>query len=1231
MKLTILGLLWLFLLEFTLLVMSLEPGFLDFDNLPDTNFSCVGKVIGGYYADLETNCQMFHVCTIGQLDEPMDIRFLCLNGTVFDQETRVCERIDEVDCSKSEQFYSLNLELYGNTQPPILEDSPEIDYSLDSKKSSSTISPTSTPAPSTFAPFFTTPITSTTNRDISKVITSHHFPVNSPDIRFNPEEINISLNSGSAPDISRSQIPISYQQQSFSEKNTRVTVTTHTTIYKNDKPNRVPLLSTTNHPVQTLVVEKVETTLTPKSVVSYGLTHNQGSQVATPTEINYGFQYPQTEETVEYHTEVPPHPYQYQLNIANFRPPTAEGHPYHSTFRASNKRPHKINFPATTYRNHPAFTPTTKTPSYQTHRTEKPPRMQLPLPLLPTLPPLAFSSPSPFSLGHHIETKRYTKDHQSPPRIIISASASVSDNNGRRLNYSLGTIGASHILGSSPASYDDYKEEDVISDPFYHDVPKLKHKRSVDNDVIRNDQEAEDLLRYLFNWYKRKEEQAKQISIPVTADDISQINDQLAPIDDIETSTVNDMIYERIFRKMLRESTSEKNQKKTEDEGDATTIKDDEDYAFTTISTTSEVSNLTSRQQSRRRNSSFRQNETLKNKNQHRETPSSSYLQLTAKSHTRRSGRISSSRTPTNKFDSENTKSEVTILENQSKIVRQNDDFQEFQSNVNVERNLDTTASPITTTTQQPQDEITATITFSDLQTIPTTFNPNGEVVDQNATETIVEDTTTAATLSTLPIQPVQEYDYENIYEDINYDASTTNPISDSLKTTNNFVDTTVAVTTESTDIFTAITEKTAFEIHSSETQAVSQKEWNKVINVVNNKNTNKETHKTIQISSNDNKNNDINLQKEFSVLNISDYVDDNYEPLTYQIDTPTQEEIETKNQTETTTNSITTGFVQNITETVQDDISSTETNLPSTFVTIQNIDLTTTATNTPTITTTNTETTLITESILTESTTLPSTVTTEDQTETNLPSTFTTPMTTVPLSITTETYLITDSTQPITMITTTTTHKPTTQKQRNKKDYLRHRFGSLTNRKRGRGQSKFKNDTLQVLNTAASNQTDASVRNSTINVEKQSISTSTKINTTEYRIRLKPTTTPTETKIETGDLTSEISLTDAPLLKSANPTKSKLTKLILSTTPLTKVVRVDIRKEVNSKRFAFNCFNKKIHHFYSDPRDCRLFHYCTLGYTKNQLVDMKFVCDLGTYYDEEKFICTKVKPSRCP
>ncbi|CAG9785014.1 unnamed protein product [Diatraea saccharalis] len=117
---------WLWLLIFIFqnefrISRSIKPGYLDFDNLPETNFTCAGKVIGGYYADLETSCQMFHVCTVGQQDEPMDIKFLCLNGTVFDQETRVCERVDEVDCTKSEKFYSLNLELYGSTAPPIIQ------------------------------------------------------------------------------------------------------------------------------------------------------------------------------------------------------------------------------------------------------------------------------------------------------------------------------------------------------------------------------------------------------------------------------------------------------------------------------------------------------------------------------------------------------------------------------------------------------------------------------------------------------------------------------------------------------------------------------------------------------------------------------------------------------------------------------------------------------------------------------------------------------------------------------------------------------------------------------------------------------------------------------------------------------------------------------------------------------------------------------------------------------
>jgi hypothetical protein len=31
-------------------------------NMPETSFSCRDKILGGYYADAETECQMFHVC-----------------------------------------------------------------------------------------------------------------------------------------------------------------------------------------------------------------------------------------------------------------------------------------------------------------------------------------------------------------------------------------------------------------------------------------------------------------------------------------------------------------------------------------------------------------------------------------------------------------------------------------------------------------------------------------------------------------------------------------------------------------------------------------------------------------------------------------------------------------------------------------------------------------------------------------------------------------------------------------------------------------------------------------------------------------------------------------------------------------------------------------------------------------------------------------------------------------
>lgn len=67
--------------------------------LPVTSFTCEGKTVGGYYADVETGCRMFHICA------QTDMRFLCTNGTVFDQKALVCKNEDEVRCEDSPKHY----------------------------------------------------------------------------------------------------------------------------------------------------------------------------------------------------------------------------------------------------------------------------------------------------------------------------------------------------------------------------------------------------------------------------------------------------------------------------------------------------------------------------------------------------------------------------------------------------------------------------------------------------------------------------------------------------------------------------------------------------------------------------------------------------------------------------------------------------------------------------------------------------------------------------------------------------------------------------------------------------------------------------------------------------------------------------------------------------------------------------------------------------------------------
>nr|XP_033326135.1 flocculation protein FLO11-like isoform X1 [Megalopta genalis] len=83
-----------------------QPG-VDFPALttiPATSFSCRG-LKGGYYADLETNCQVFHICDNGR-----KISFLCPNGTIFQQSQLICDWWFKVDCSKSAELYEQSSE-----------------------------------------------------------------------------------------------------------------------------------------------------------------------------------------------------------------------------------------------------------------------------------------------------------------------------------------------------------------------------------------------------------------------------------------------------------------------------------------------------------------------------------------------------------------------------------------------------------------------------------------------------------------------------------------------------------------------------------------------------------------------------------------------------------------------------------------------------------------------------------------------------------------------------------------------------------------------------------------------------------------------------------------------------------------------------------------------------------------------------------------------------------------
>jgi len=76
--------------------------------VPETAFSCDGQVDGGYYADPEAQCQVFHICTADGQGGLAKYSFLCPNGTIFNQNYFICDWWFNFDCSEAEGLYSLN-------------------------------------------------------------------------------------------------------------------------------------------------------------------------------------------------------------------------------------------------------------------------------------------------------------------------------------------------------------------------------------------------------------------------------------------------------------------------------------------------------------------------------------------------------------------------------------------------------------------------------------------------------------------------------------------------------------------------------------------------------------------------------------------------------------------------------------------------------------------------------------------------------------------------------------------------------------------------------------------------------------------------------------------------------------------------------------------------------------------------------------------------------------------
>ncbi|XP_064487303.1 U-scoloptoxin(01)-Cw1a-like [Ornithodoros turicata] len=98
-----------------------------------TSFQCPAR--NGYFADVDNNCLLFHVCNVATHPdgntEVQQYSFFCGNQTVFNQATLTCAHPEEsVPCASSQDFFYVNDNLGVENAPFLTDNDLQRAYSL---------------------------------------------------------------------------------------------------------------------------------------------------------------------------------------------------------------------------------------------------------------------------------------------------------------------------------------------------------------------------------------------------------------------------------------------------------------------------------------------------------------------------------------------------------------------------------------------------------------------------------------------------------------------------------------------------------------------------------------------------------------------------------------------------------------------------------------------------------------------------------------------------------------------------------------------------------------------------------------------------------------------------------------------------------------------------------------------------------------------------------------------